>query len=89
MKVEVYAHILEEGQETDQNGQETTQKGQEKIIALIKDNPYISVSTLAEECEISIKTVRNIIDELRTRGVIERIGPDKGGYWKVLVEPDN
>ena len=29
------------------------------------------------------KNVRINIAKLKARGVIERIGPDKGGYWKI------
>ena len=53
-------------------------------MALIKANPYISVSSIAKECDMSVKTIRNLIDELREDHLLERVGPDKGGYWKVL-----
>ena len=35
---------------------------------------------------MSVKTIRNLIDELREDKLIERIGPAKGGYWKVISE---
>ena len=35
---------------------------------------------------MSIKTTRNLIDELREDKLLERIGPAKGGYWKILSE---
>lgn len=57
-------------------------------MALIKSNPYISVSSIAEECGMSIKITRNLIDELREDKLLERIGPAKGGYWKALSEED-
>ncbi len=69
-----------------QKGKKRARKGQEKILALIKSNPYISISSIAEVCGMSIKTTRNLIDELRKAKLLERIGPDKGGYWKVLSE---
>lgn len=92
MKASVWANVLEEGQETSQIttqiGQETGTEGQEKgkknLLAPIKANPYISVSSIAKECGMSVKTIRNLIDELREDRLVERIGPDKGGYWKVL-----
>ncbi len=52
----------------------------------MEENPYISVSSIAEKCGMSVKTVRNLIDELREDKLLERIGPDKGGYWKVITE---
>ena len=101
MKASVWANVLEEGQETSQittqigqengtegqeKGKKRARKGQEKLLALIKANPYISVSSIAKECGMSVKTIRNLIDELREDRLVERIGPDKGGYWKVLSE---
>ena len=59
-------------------------KGQEKILTLIEDDPKISVAVLAKESGLTVKMVRNIIDELKSDNLLERIGPDKGGYWKVL-----
>lgn len=38
---------------------------------------------------MSVKSIRNLIDELREDKLLERIGPAKGGYWKVLSEENN
>ena len=94
MKASVWANVLEEGQETSQTtnpkgqekGKKRARKGQEKLLALIKANPHISISSIAKECDMSVKTIRNLIDELREGQLLERIGPAKGGYWKVLSE---
>ena len=80
MKASVWANVLEEGQE---KGKKRARKGQEKLLALIKANPHISVSSIARECGMSVKTVRNLIDKLREDRLLERIGPAKGGYWKI------
>ena len=69
-----------------QRGKKRARKGQEKLLALIKANPYISISSIAKECGMSVKTIRNLIDELREDKLLERIGPAKGGYWKVLSD---
>ena len=67
-------------------GKKRARKGQEKILALIRANPHISVSSIAKECDMSVKAIRNLIDELRENQLLERIGPAKGGYWKVLSD---
>ena len=76
-------------QEIDQQGQEKgkkrARKGQEKILEIIRQDPYISVSSIAEQCEMSVKSVRNLIDGLRADDILARIGPDKGGYWEILI----
>ena len=49
-------------------------KGQEKLLALIKENPYISISSKAKECGMSVKTIRNMIDELRNSHLVNTSG---------------
>ena len=71
-----------------EKGTEKTQKGHEKILALIEDNPQISIPALANECGISVKSMRLRLDKLKAKNIIRRIGPNKGGYWQVLVTND-
>ena len=71
MKATVCANVLDEGQE--------------KILEIIRQDPHISVSSIAEQCEMSVKSVRNLIDGLRADNILARIGPDKGGYWEILI----
>lgn len=77
-------------QEFDQQGQERgkkrARKGQEKILEIIRQDPHISVSSIAEQCKMSVKSVRNLIDGLRADNILVRIGPDKGGYWEIQKE---
>ena len=92
MKASVWANVLEEGQENETTGQEKGtkraqkghEKGHEKVIALIKDNPQISIPTLANDCNMSVKSIRLLLNKLKAANTIVRIGPAKGGYWKVL-----
>lgn len=68
--------------------QKTTQKNklninQIKILELIKDNPYITRKELANKINITEDGVKYNIKKLIDNGIIERIGADKGGYWKV------
>jgi len=50
---------------------------------LIKKDNYISRTSIAQKLEIGTTTVYRYIDSLRTKGIIERVGGDKGGYWKI------
>ena len=61
-----------------------TEKRQNNIIELIKLNKYISFNALALKLSISRSTVVRNIDALKEKGIIKRIGPDKGGYWEVM-----
>ena len=49
-------------------------------------NPQVTVKELQEITGLSESGVKKIIRHLRTAGTLERIGGNKGGYWKVISE---
>ena len=53
------------------------------ILALIKDDRKISIVDIAEKLGISTTAVENNIKKLKDKGLVERKGPAKGGYWSV------
>ena len=73
----------EESREKPQKGREKTTKSREKIVALLSEDGKLSATTLAEKIGISAKSVEKHLANLKADGIIERIGPAKGGYWKV------
>lgn len=62
----------------------TRVKTRVKILELIKNNSNITREKLADILEITIKGVDWHISNLKKEGKLERIGPDKGGRWKVM-----
>jgi len=64
--------------------QKTTQKTAQKILGAIKENPNITRKELAPIIGISEDGVKYHIANLKSMGVLERIGPDKGGYWRIV-----
>ena len=54
------------------------------IIHLMIQAPRISSAKIAEKLGINERTVKRDIKELREKGVIERIGGDYGGEWKIV-----
>ena len=54
-----------------------------KIIALIRLNPDITIPMMAKQIGISVKAIEKQISLLKLDGIIERVGPDKGGNWKI------
>ena len=73
----------EESGEKTQKGREKPIKSREKIVALLSEDGKSSATALAEKIGISSKAVEKHLANLKASGVIERIGPAKGGYWKV------
>ena len=74
---------LEESKEKTQKSREKNIKSREKIIALLSEDGKLSAATLAERIGISAKAVEKHLANLKADGTIERIGPAKGGYWRV------
>lgn len=68
---------------TDNRTENLTQK-QEQIIALIRDNPEISTTAMAKALSCSRSTVSEAIKELKNKKIVERVGSDRKGYWKIL-----
>lgn len=58
----------------------------DRILALLRQNPSAGRREIAATLGTTRSIVRYRLDKLRAAGKIERIGPDKGGYWKVLGE---
>jgi len=52
-------------------------------LELIKENPKITRGELSDKLGINPSAIQKHIQKLKTDGTIERIGGDKGGYWKV------
>ena len=55
------------------------------ILAAMQANPSISTIKLAERIGVSTTAIEKHLRALRSAGRIQRVGPAKGGYWKVLV----
>jgi len=53
------------------------------IISVIEANPTATISLLEQQTGKGHTTVKKYIKQLQEEGLLTRIGPDKGGYWKV------
>jgi ATP-dependent DNA helicase RecG len=63
-------------------GQKLTTK-QIVLLDLLKQNPVISRKDIAKKLGINESAVQKRLDSLRKKGILRRVGPDKGGYWQV------
>ena len=55
-----------------------------QILKIIKNSPRISLSQLSKMLSISQTAVEKNINKLKLKGIIERIGPAKGGHWQIV-----
>ena len=73
--------------EQGKRSEKSSQKSSQKIIGLLRNNPQITIDQMAAEIGISSRAIKKHLANLQTAGVIQRIGPDKGGKW-VVIEQD-
>lgn len=57
----------------------------EKILFYLKDNPKMSTAQLAAKTGKSTSCIAKNLKLLKDSGKLQRIGPDKGGQWKVIA----
>ena len=60
-------------------------KTQRAILALLLENGRFTYDALAEKLGKTRETVRANLRILEKNGLIERVGADKNGYWKVSL----
>ena len=53
------------------------------ILNAIIVEPSITREILSEQLKVSDSTIKKYLKQFKDLDLIERIGPDKGGYWKV------
>ena len=63
---------------------EKTTRTVEKILKILSNTPSITVREISEILGLSRRGVEEQIKSLKQKGVIRRIGPDKGGHWEVI-----
>lgn len=67
-----------------ENYTEKLNKTQLKILELIKENPSITQKIMMEKMKLSRPAITLNLKLLKEEKIIERIGSDRKGYWKIL-----
>ena len=55
----------------------------ESIIEMIKMNTNITMLDLSKKLGVNHKTIKRDIEKLKTLGILQRVGPAKGGHWQI------
>ena len=58
-------------------------KRQKVIVDFIRMNNKISAAEIADILKTNPRTIQRDLQQLKNKGIIERIGNDRGGYWKI------
>ena len=87
---EIYKSVLQhKGEPLDDTVNDTvndtvkTTPTQNGIIDLVRKNPSFTYDELAAQLGVGRATIARNIAILKGRGVVERVGEDKNGYWKL------
>lgn len=61
-----------------------TENRADKIIELIRKNPFITTEEMSRILKVSKRTVIRDMDQLKKENRVAYEGPSKGGRWKVI-----
>ena len=64
----------------------TVNKTEQAVFALLREHPEYTRDELAEKTSKTVRTIQRTVDSLREKGLIERIGSDKTGQWKIIEQ---
>ena len=53
------------------------------------NQPTISAKTMAEKIGMTQRGIQKNIDNLKKAGLVERVGPAKGGSWIVIIPKES
>lgn len=71
-------------QESSQKGTQKAIDSSQKILEMMAENAYVTTEEIAKELGISRRAVAKHTAKLKEKGILRRIGPDKGGHWEVV-----
>lgn len=61
-------------------------ENQIKLLELIETRPKVTKEDMAKYIGISTTAIDKNIKTLREKGILERVGGRKEGYWKILTK---
>ena len=56
-----------------------------KILEAVRQDRSVTQQRLSELIGITSKNIRLNMKKLKEKGLLKRIGPDKGGYWQITL----
>ena len=59
-------------------------KTQKAILSEIELDNAITVKQLSEKLNFGTTKIKSNITKLKELGILNRVGPDRGGHWEVI-----
>ncbi len=76
------------GQTPEENIQEELLKlssDEKTVLNVLQTSPQIIVRDIAQQLDFSRSAVSRLMRKLKDKGIIERIGSNRKGYWKIQL----
>lgn len=76
------------GQTPEENIQEELLKlssDEKTVLNVLQTSPQIIVRDIAQQLDFSRSVVSRLMRKLKDKGIIERIGSNRKGYWKIQL----
>ena len=64
-------------------------ENEKKIIYLLKNDNKITTNEMSSKLGLSRRTIQTLINSLKSKGILIRVGSDKKGYWEIIKEDKN
>ena len=60
-------------------------KSEQRVVKLLVTDPRITIGALSRRLQLSEAGINKVLAALRKKGIIERVGANKNGSWKVNI----
>ena len=63
---------------------DTVKRDVDAVLDLIKQNNTLTAVDISQQLHISLSTAKRRMKALKEKGLLDRVGSDKTGTWKIL-----
>ncbi|SEA20561.1 Winged helix-turn-helix DNA-binding [Prevotella sp. tc2-28] len=63
----------------------TLSNSEQRVVKLLAEDPHITIGNLSRRLQLSEAGINKVLASLRKKEIIERIGANKNGSWKVNI----
>jgi ATP-dependent DNA helicase RecG len=81
---EIISDTIKDTEKSVKRGTKKMTSVQKALLKEISDNKFVTIPELSKKVRINLRNTKSNISKLKSKGLLKRIGPDKGGYWQII-----
>jgi ATP-dependent DNA helicase RecG len=58
---------------------------EQEVFNIIAANPFATIAEIADKLGKSRTAISDCVRSMKSKNVLQRVGPDKGGHWRIVV----